>query len=66
MTGINNKGTSKSVRLTMEERGSAVIEVENLNGDYGHEDILCILMAATVNAIHVIEDKTERRRIGEE
>lgn len=42
-----------------------VIEVENLIGDYSQEDILCILMTVTVNAIHFNEDRADRKRVEE-
>ena len=63
MTHVGNQLRPK--RLTAEERRSAVIEVENLISGYNQEDILCILMTTTVNAIHFIEDKIERRGIEE-
>ena len=42
---------------------AAVIDVENTIGWYNNADALCILLTVTVNAIHVIEDKEERKRI---
>ncbi len=51
--------------LTEDERAASVVEIENLIGEYSHTDVLCILLTVTVNAIHVIEDKGERKRIEE-
>jgi hypothetical protein len=67
MTGTNDNGpNSKRITLTAEERSDAVIEVENLLGGYGDEDVFCILMTTTINTIHAIEEKRERQRIEEE
>jgi hypothetical protein len=43
-----------------------VLEVEDLIAGYSREDILCVLLTVTINAIHVIEEKAERKRIEEE
>lgn len=43
-----------------------VTAVEDLIGGYSREFILCVLLTVTVNAIHVVEDRTMRRRIEQE
>jgi hypothetical protein len=60
-----NDNETKQVMLTADERSSLVEEVERMIGDSSREDILCVLMTVTVNAIHVIEDKVERKQIEE-
>jgi hypothetical protein len=61
-----NGSTPNRIPLTADERSSVVIEVEELISGYTEEDVLCILMTATVNAIHVNEDGNERRRLEHE
>src|SRR5437764_7066628 len=67
MTDTNDIGPSfERITLTARERSGAVIEVENLIGRYSEADILCILMTTTINTIHAIEDKRERKIFEEE
>jgi hypothetical protein len=66
MTDTNdNEPTSKQPALSADDRSSLVLKVEELIGGYSREDILCILLTASVNAIHVYEEKGERKRIEE-
>jgi len=67
MTDTNdNEPTSKQPALTADDCSSLVLEVEELIGGYRREDILRILLTVTVNAIHAVEEKGERKRIEEE
>jgi hypothetical protein len=65
-TTNDNEATSKQPALTADDRSSLVIQVEDMIGGYSREDVLCILLTVTVNAFHVVEEKGERKRVGEE
>jgi hypothetical protein len=49
--------------LTADQIAEQVLDVENLIGGHSREDVLCILLTVTVNAIHVVEITEERRDI---
>ncbi len=63
MTDYNNTPTATP---SADEISECVLAVENLIGDHSREDTLCILLTVTVNAIHVVEIKDERKRVQEE
>ena len=68
MSGTNDNTPTGEEELPMtEENYRAIVEeVEDLIGGYKREDILCVLLTVTVNAIHVIEDENVRKRIARE
>jgi len=65
-TTNDNETTSKQEMLTSDDRSSLVEQLEDMFHGCSREDILCILMTVTVNAIHVIEDRPLRKQIEEE
>jgi hypothetical protein len=65
-TNDNTPVAEELSSMTEEDYREIVEQVEDLIGGYKREDILCVLLTATVNAIHVIEDKTVRARIERE
>src|ERR1700686_3666956 len=65
-TTNDNEATSMQPALTADDLSSLVLEVEELTAGYSREDILCILLTVTVNAIHVVEEKRERKRVEQE
>jgi hypothetical protein len=65
-TTNDNQPKSRKVTLTADQRSSMIEELEQMLGESSREDILCVLMTVTVNAIHVIENKVERKQVEEE